>query len=75
MNGLIVTFYYQGRAMFDPDWSGRPSVIPDVGDEVFLKNIYEDPYEKFWYVVSKRRWLNDRIVRIYLDDNRWQATN
>lgn len=72
MSGVIVTFYYKGESMYDPDWDRRPVVIPNVGDEVFLRNTYEDQYEKYWYTVTKRRWLNDRMIRIHLDDNRWK---
>lgn len=72
---IRIIFYYKDRPVYDPDWDRKHLVLPNVGDEVFLKNTNEDQYEKYWYMVKKRRWLNDHIVRIYLDDDRWNPTH
>ena len=75
MQHLLVTFYYKDKGIYDPDWDRKIFILPNVGDEVFLKNTYEDQYEKYWYTVRKRRWINDNLVRIYLEDERWTSTN
>lgn len=75
MQYVLVTFYYKDKSMYDPDWDRKIFHLPNVGDEVFLKNTREDEYEKYWYTVRKRRWLNDNLVRIYLEDERWNPTN
>lgn len=72
---IRIIFYYKDRPVYDPDWDRKHLVLPNVGDEVFLRNTNEDQYEKFWYTVKKRRWLNDHIVRIHLDNERWNPTN
>lgn len=72
---IRIIFYYKDRPAYDPDWDRKHLVLPNVGDEVFLRNTNENEYEKYWYVVKKRRWINDHIVRIYLDDERWNPTN
>ncbi len=69
---LIVVFYYKDKVIYDPDWDRRHFVIPNVDDEVFLNNAYENLYEKHWYTVRKRRWLTNNIVRVYLNDDRYQ---
>lgn len=49
---IRIIFYYKDRPMYDPDWDRKHLVLPNVGDEVFLKNTNEDQYEKYWYMVK-----------------------
>ncbi len=67
-----VYFKYQDRNIADPDWNYPRKFIPDVGDELFLANVREDPFAHFWYTVDKRRWIAHNILEIRLI-NRWSV--
>lgn len=68
-----VYFKFLDLPISDPEWNFPRKFIPNVGDELYLVNVREDPYQHYWYRVAKRRWLAHNIVEIRFTDRRWKV--
>jgi len=66
-----VYFKYREKNLSDPDWNYPRTFLPNVGDELHLMNLREDPYKRHWYTVRKRRWLTHSILEVCLDNFRY----